>query len=61
MKEDMKFEEALKELSIINEKMESPDLSLEDSVELFKQGLELTRFCQKKLEEAKQEIEIIEE
>lgn len=61
MKEDMKFEEALKELSIINKKMESPDLSLEDSVELFKQGLELTRFCQKKLEEAKQEIEIIEE
>ena len=57
----MKFEDALKELSAINDKMESPDLSLEDSVELFKKGLELTKFCQKKIEEARQEIMVIEE
>ena len=61
MKKNLKFEEALKELSLINEKLESPDLSLEDSVKLFKEGLELTKFCQKKLEDAKQEIEVIED
>ena len=57
----MKFEEALNELAVINEKLESPDLSLEDSVVLFKKGLELTKFCQKKLEDARQEIEVIED
>lgn len=61
MIDEMKFEDALKELSAINDKMESPDLSLEDSVELFKKGLELTKFCQKKIEEARQEIMVIEE
>lgn len=59
MKKEMKFEEALNELAVINEKLESPDLSLEDSVALFKEGLELTKFCQKKLEDARQEIEVI--
>lgn len=61
MKKSLKFEEALNELSLINEKLESPDLSLEDSVRLFKEGLELTKFCQKKLEDARQEIEVIED
>ncbi len=61
MKKSLKFEEALNELSLINEKLESPDLSLEDSVKLFKEGLELTKFCQKKLEDARQEIEVIED
>ena len=61
MKKEMKFEEALNELAVINEKLESPDLSLEDSVVLFKEGLELTKFCQKKLEDARQKIEVIED
>ena len=61
MEKEMKFEEALNELASINEKLESSDLSLEDSVKLFKEGLELTKFCQKKLEDAKQEIESVED
>ena len=61
MKKEMKFEEALNELAVINEKLELPDLSLEDSVALFREGLELTKFCQKKLEDARQEIEVIED
>lgn len=60
MRKDMKFEEALAKLSEINEKLSAEDVSLEDSVKLFKEGVELTRFCQKKLDEAKQEIEQIE-
>lgn len=60
MRKDMKFEEALVKLSEINEKLTAEDVSLEDSVKLFKEGVELTKFCQKKLDEAKQEIEQIE-
>ena len=56
----MKFEEALAKLSEINEKLSAEDVSLEDSVKLFKEGVELTKFCQKKLDEANQEIEQIE-
>ena len=60
MRKDMKFEEALAKLSEINEKLSAEDVSLEDSVKLFKEGVELTKYCQKKLDEAKQEIEQIE-
>ena len=60
MKKDIKFEEALEKLAKINEKLESDEISLEDSVKLFKEGLELSKLCQKKLDEAKLEIEKIE-
>ena len=60
MKKDIKFEEALDKLAEINEKLESDEISLEDSVKLFKEGLELSKLCQKKLDEAKLEIEKIE-
>lgn len=56
----MKFEDALNKLAEINEKLSAEDISLEDSVKLFKEGIELTKFCQKKLDDAKQEIEQIE-
>ncbi len=60
MKKDIKFEEALEKLAEINEKLESDEISLEDSVKLFKEGLELSKLCQKKLDEARLEIEKIE-
>ena len=60
MKKEMKFEEALNKLAEINEKLSAEDISLEDSVKLFKEGVELTKRCQKKLDDAKQEIEQIE-
>ncbi len=52
MKKELKFEEALARLAEINEKLESEDISLDDSVTLFKEGLELSKLCQKKLDEA---------
>lgn len=60
MKKEIKFEEALERLAEINEKLESDEISLDDSISLFKEGLELSKFCQKKLNEAKLEIEKIE-
>mgnify|MGYP004607092537 CR=1 FL=1 len=60
MKKDMKFEEALNKLAEINEKLSADDVSLEESVKLFKEGVEITKLCQKKLDDAKQEIEQID-
>lgn len=60
MKKEIKFEEALEKLAEINEKLESEEISLDDSIKLFKEGIELSKFCQKKLDEAKLEIEKIE-
>lgn len=60
MKKDIKFEEALNKLAEINEKLESDEISLDESVKLFKEGVELSRICQKKLDDAKLEIEKIE-
>lgn len=53
----MNFEEALDRLSKINEKLESEEISLDESLKLFKEGVELSKLCQKKLDDAKQEIE----
>ena len=39
MKKEMKFEEALNKLAEINEKLSAEDISLEDSVKLFKEGV----------------------
>ena len=60
MKKELNFEEALEKLAEINEKLESEEISLDESVKLFKEGLELSRLCQKKLDEAKLEIQKIE-
>lgn len=57
MKKDIKFEEALEKLAEINEKLESDEISLDESIKLFKEGLELSKLCQKKLDEARLEIE----
>ena len=60
MKKDISFEKALDRLAEINEKLESDGISLDESVELFKEGIELSKLCQKKLDEAKLEIETVE-
>ncbi len=55
------FEEALGELKVIIEKLESGNLSLEESLTLFEKGTQLTTFCHKKLNEVQKKIEILVE
>jgi exodeoxyribonuclease VII small subunit len=55
----MTFEEALKKLEIIIEKMESEELSLEESLSNFEEGMELTRHCRKLLTDAEYKVEIL--
>ncbi|MCD8199257.1 MAG: exodeoxyribonuclease VII small subunit [Phascolarctobacterium sp.] len=56
---DMKFEEALAELEKHVEMLESGGLTLDESVEAFKYGIELSKICADKLNTARQEVEKI--
>ncbi|MBI5144343.1 MAG: exodeoxyribonuclease VII small subunit [Candidatus Omnitrophica bacterium] len=56
---EMKFEEALKKLEQIVEGLEGGDLSLEDALEKYEEGIRLSRLCAKKLEVAKKRVEIL--
>jgi exodeoxyribonuclease VII small subunit len=53
------FEEALKRLEEIVQRMEGGDLALEESLALFEEGVRLTRVCSQRLEEAEKKIEIL--
>jgi exodeoxyribonuclease VII small subunit len=55
--EEMKFEDALKLLETIVEKLESGTLELEESIQLFEQGVELSIYCQQKLQQAEGRIQ----
>jgi len=57
--EKMSFEEALKELETIVEKLERGDVSLDDAVMAYERGTELKQHCQKRLDEAKMRVEVI--
>ncbi|MBL4773272.1 MAG: exodeoxyribonuclease VII small subunit [Alcanivoracaceae bacterium] len=51
------FEKSVQELDTIVIKMESGELSLDESLKLFEQGVKLTRACQKTLADAENRIE----
>ena len=57
----MNFEKSIKELNTIVEKMEDGDLSLEKALKSFERGVELTRECQKAINEAEQKVKILVE
>ena len=51
------FEKSLEELESLVEQLESGDLSLDQSLQQFNRGVELTRHCQGVLEKAQQTVE----
>lgn len=53
------FESSLEELERIVGDLEKGDLTLEKSLELFEQGVKLSRDCQERLSEAERRIEIL--
>ena len=56
---EQKFEDALKKLEKIVEEMEAGELSLDESLKRYEEGITLSRFCMKKLEDAEKKIEIL--
>ena len=59
MPEAPDFETALKRLEEIVKKLENGELSLDSALELFEEGIKLSRFCHSKLEQAERRVEIL--
>jgi len=60
-KERLSFEDALARLEEIVEKLEAENISLEESVKLYEEGIELSKFCTQTLEQAELRIEKVNE
>lgn len=59
MKEDKSFEEMMQDLEQIAKELESGNLSLDESVKKFEEGMELSKECSKILESAEKKISIL--
>lgn len=55
------FEQAMERLESIVAKLESGDAPLEAAIELFQEGMELSRLCGQKLEQVERRIEMLVE
>ncbi len=53
------FEVALQELEEIVNRLEQGDLPLEEALTFFEKGVELSRYCHTKLDEAQKRVEIL--
>ena len=59
MKEDISFEEAMENLEKIAGELEKEDLSLDESVKKFEEGMKLSKKCNEILENAEKKITIL--
>ena len=57
--EQIDFEKSLEELESLVEHLERGEGTLEDSLKSFERGVELTRTCQKALDEAELKVKIL--
>jgi len=58
-KKTVDSETALQELEKLVERMEKGELTLEESLQDFERGIELTRKCQQALQEAEQRVQLL--
>jgi len=59
MKKPKNFEEAMQRLEAITAELEQGDLPLEASVEKYQEGIELSKYCTDKLNEAEKKIKVL--
>jgi exodeoxyribonuclease VII small subunit len=53
------FEKSFQQLETIVKRLESEELPLDESLQLFEEGIRLSRFCHQRLEEVEKKIELI--
>ncbi|MCM3088861.1 exodeoxyribonuclease VII small subunit [Bhargavaea ginsengi] len=53
---DIRFEEAIGRLEEIVRRLESGDVPLEDAIDLYKKGMELSAVCHSKLQSAEKQL-----
>ena len=58
-KEELSFEELMKRLEDVTNKLEKEELSLDESVALFEEGMNLSKKCNETLENAEKRIAIL--
>ncbi|MDA8646471.1 exodeoxyribonuclease VII small subunit [Porticoccaceae bacterium] len=58
-KKSVDFEKQLEQLESLVTALEGGDLSLEDSMKSFEQGIKVARECQQALKDAEQRVEIL--
>jgi len=59
--DNFEFETALAQLEQLVQRMEGGELTLQDSLQAFEQGVQLTRQCQQALASAEQRVQILME
>lgn len=56
---ELKFEEALKRLEKIVDELETGDLSLDEALKKYQEGIELSRQCSQRLDNAKKKVDML--
>ena len=59
-KNDISFEEALKDLEKIVEDLNNGDLELEKAITAYEKGIQLKNICEERLKNAQERIELIQ-
>ncbi|UOO83297.1 exodeoxyribonuclease VII small subunit [Uruburuella testudinis] len=54
------FEEALKRLETLTQAMQSSEMPLEDALAAYQEGNELVKYCQQKLAEVEQKLQVLD-
>jgi exodeoxyribonuclease VII small subunit len=57
--EELTFEAGLKRLEEVLDSLEHGDLALEEAMRAFEEGVQLVRFCHKKLDEVEKRVELL--
>ena len=59
MSEEIKFEKAIERLEKIVEDLESGNISLEDALKKYEEGVKLSRLCHQHLSQAEKKIQVL--
>lgn len=59
-KEEKTLEDAFSELEGIVEKLESPELSLEDSFLAYKEGMQILKYCNDEIDKVEKKVLVID-
>ncbi|MFC3612551.1 exodeoxyribonuclease VII small subunit [Lutimaribacter marinistellae] len=57
--EEMSFEEAMKELESVVDKLERGDVALDESITLYERGAKLKKRCEDELKRAEEKVALI--
>ncbi|MGM0501731.1 MAG: exodeoxyribonuclease VII small subunit [Bacillota bacterium] len=58
-KEELSFEDAVTQLEEIVDNLEDKEISLDEALQKYEQGVKLSKFCSNKLQQAEEKIKII--